>query len=128
MSSMSIYTPFWMVVLMSITRIMLSVVHNGDPIATEKGNILRSKWISIFRSVHTVKIVTSGKRYKFSLHALLESLVNMPRKVTLRIEDRGQWVENAVTDEILAAFEATGWIIECIDCQGIVMKHCLNIL
>ena len=81
---------------------------------TAKGidNVLKRDWISLFPSVHTVRIRTNGNLYKFRLEALLETMKSLSPSVTVIVEDAGWWAKKALTDEVSAAFKAEGWNME----------------
>ena len=85
---------------------------NRDDVANGKDNVLRPEWISMFPSVHTVHIDTFSYRFKFRLEALLESMKSISSLVTVTVDDQNDWIQDALTDEISAAFTAAGWHIE----------------
>ncbi len=102
--------------------IMFNVQWNEyDDTANGKDNVVRPEWISMFPSVHTLNVKTEGKWYKFRLEALLESMQSISSSITVTVDDKdgivdyrmiGSWIQSALTDEIVAAFDAAGWNIE----------------
>ena len=96
-------------------HIVYNVENNAGEPAEGKDNVLKSEWIALFPSVHTIKIRTRGEIYKFRLEELLESIRSFPRTVTVIVEDRGEWAKKAVTAEISGAFEAAGWDLEFVE-------------
>ena len=75
-------------------------------------NVLKGEWISLFSAVHTVRIRTNGRYYKFRLEALLETMKSLSPSVTVIVEDMKEWAKKALTDEVSAAFKAEGWNME----------------
>ena len=66
----------------------------------------------MFLLLRTLNIDTMGDVYKFRLEALLESMQSISPSVTVTVDDGGQWIQSALTDDISAAFDAAGWNIE----------------
>ncbi len=92
--------------------VMFNVVDNEKKTANGKDNVLRPEWISMFPSLHSVTIRTGYDDYKFRLEALLESMQSISPSITVSVEDRGEWIQSAMTDEVSAAFDAAGWSLE----------------
>ena len=93
------------------------ILYNVTVTCRPKGtdNVLKAEWISLFPSVHTVRISTNGSGYKFRLEALLETMKSLSPSVTVIVEDcvgTSKWAKKALTDEVSAAFKAEGWNME----------------
>ena len=86
----------------------------------------------MFPSLQTVTINTSdfGSSYKFGLRTFLESLVMMPRALTLIVvaNDIGcKWAEDALNEDISAEFDAAGWNIKWVqEKKALVIKSKSN--
>ncbi|MCP4477426.1 MAG: hypothetical protein GY818_04980 [Planctomycetaceae bacterium] len=89
--------------------VMFNVVENYKKTANGMDNVLKPEWIPIFPSLNTVEIDTNGDAFKFRFEALLESMQSIPSSVTVIVDDGGQWIESALTDDVLASYDAAGW-------------------
>lgn len=99
--------------------LMYDVVDNKWKKANGKDNVLRSQWLSIFPSLHTVIINTWGYSYKFRWESLLETLKEVPSSITFVIDSGGEEAENTLSDEKRALFGDEGWNIEFDDEEGV---------
>ena len=101
---------------------------NNKDIPNGKDNVLKPEWLSMFPSLQTVTINTFGSSYKFGLRTFLESLVMMPRALTLIVEDEDdEWAEDALTEDISAEFDAAGWNIKWVqEKKALVIKSKSN--
>ena len=106
------------------------VEYEREDIPNGKDNVLKPEWLSMFPSLQTVTINTSFMfcSYKFGLRTFLESLVMMPRALTLIVVDEyGYWAEDALNEDISAEFDAAGWNIKWVqEKKALVIKSKSN--
>ena len=74
--------------------------------------MMKGEWISMFPALKSVDIITRGDWYKFRFEAFLDSIQSIPSSVMIVVNDYGQWIESALSDEVSASYGAAGWNIE----------------
>ena len=92
--------------------VMFNVVNNRRKTVNGKDNVMKGEWISMFPALKSMEINTLRDFYKFRFEAFLDSMKSIPSPVTMAVNDGGRWIESALSDEVLASYDAAGWSME----------------